>query len=61
VFSTKPQLAVEMFEGIIRENVIPFRYVVADTVYGGSPEFISTMEKITGVVYSKSIRVKIGK
>ena len=54
-FSTKPQLAVEMFEGIIRENVIPFRYVVADTVYGGSPEFISAVEKITGVVYMVSL------
>jgi len=54
-FSTKPQLAVEMFEGIIRENVIPFRYVVADTVYGGSPEFISAVEKINGVVYMVSL------
>ncbi len=54
-FSTKPQLAVEMFEGIIRENVLPFRYVVADTVYGGSPEFISAVEKITDVVYMVSL------
>ena len=54
-FSTKPQLAVEMFEEIIRENVLPFRYVVADTVYGGSPEFISAVEKITDVVYMVSL------
>jgi len=54
-FITKPQLAVEMLEGIIRENVLPFRYVVADTVCGGSPEFISAVEKITDVVYMVSL------
>jgi len=44
-FRTKPQLGAEMFEEIVRKKVIPFRYVVADTVYGGSPEFIAALEK----------------
>jgi SRSO17 transposase len=54
-FSTKPQLAVEMLEGIVRENVISFRYLVADTIYGSSPEFLEAVEKITGVVYMVSL------
>jgi SRSO17 transposase len=54
-FHSKPQLAVGMLEGIVREDVIPFRYVVADTVYGSSPEFIAAVEKITGVVYMVSL------
>jgi SRSO17 transposase len=54
-FSTKPQLAVEMFEGIVRENVIPFRYLVADTLYGNSPDFLEAVEKIADVVYMVSL------
>jgi SRSO17 transposase len=50
-FRTKPQLAAEMLEGIVRDNVIPFRYVVADSIYGSSPEFLEAVEKVTGVVY----------
>ncbi|MDI9569378.1 MAG: transposase [Pseudomonadota bacterium] len=44
-----------MLEGIISKNVLPFRYVVADTVYGGSSEFISAVEKLTNVVYMVSL------
>lgn len=54
-FCTKPQLAVEMFEGIVRDNVIPFRYLVADTIYGGSPEFLEAAEKNAGLVYMLSV------
>jgi len=35
-FKTKPQLAVEMLEKIVDEGKIPFRYVVADSIYGNS-------------------------
>lgn len=55
VFRTKPQLGAEMFEEIVRKNVIPFRYVVADTIYGGSPEFIDAVEKTAGVTYLVSL------
>lgn len=49
-FKTKPQLAVEILKGISQDRVIPFRFVVADTIYGGSPEFIAAAED-TGVPY----------
>lgn len=54
-FRTKPQLAVAMLEEIVSQNVIPFRYLVADTVYGSSPEFLEAVEKIPGVVYMVSL------
>ena len=54
-FKTKPQLAAEMFEEIVRGDVIPFRYVVADAIYGGSPEFLEAVEKIAGVTYMVSL------
>jgi SRSO17 transposase len=54
-FRTKPQLAVAMLEEIVSEGVIPFRYLVADTVYGSSPEFLEAVEKIPGVVYMVSL------
>ncbi len=50
-FKTKPQLAVELFREVSEEKVIPFRFVVADTIYGNSPEFIETIENVTGATY----------
>jgi len=55
VFKTKPQLAVEMLQGIAEENVLPFKYVLADSLYGTSPEFIEAVEKCTGITYFVSI------
>ena len=51
VFKTKPQLAAEMLEKIVSEGEIPFRYVVADSIYGNSPEFIGAVENVPGVTY----------
>ena len=51
IFKTKPRLAVEMLEEIVKEDIIPFRYVAADALYGNSPDFVEAMEKIPGVVY----------
>src|SRR3990172_2500116 len=48
---TKPQLAVEMLEKITGEGVIPFRYVVADSIYGNSPEFLEAVETVPGVTH----------
>ena len=45
-FKTKPRLAVELFEEISQQQIIPFRYVVADSIYGNSPEFIEAVENI---------------
>src|SRR3989339_55504 len=50
-FKTKPQLAVEMLEKIVSDGVIPFRYVVADSIYGNSPEFLEAVETVPGVTY----------
>lgn len=50
-FKTKPQLAVEMFNSIVEEGNIPFKYVLADSLYGTSPEFIETVESCIGVTY----------
>jgi SRSO17 transposase len=50
-FKTKPQLAVEMLEKIVSEGVIPFRYVVADSIYGNSPEFLEAVQKVPGVTF----------
>jgi len=36
-FRTKPQLSVAMREEIVCENVIPFRYLIADTIFGVIP------------------------
>ena len=55
VFRTKPELAVEMLEAISNENEIPFKYVLADSVYGLSPHFIQAVEKLTGKSYFVSV------
>jgi len=41
---TKPQLAVEMFEGVQESEDLAFRYVLADSIYGNSPDFISWLK-----------------
>lgn len=55
VFRTKPQLAAEMIEAICKENVLPFKYVLADSVYGESPDFISAVESFPDKTYFVSV------
>jgi SRSO17 transposase len=50
-FKTKPQLAVDMLQDIVKQEQIPFRYVLADSVYANSPEFIEAVESLAGVTY----------
>jgi len=50
-FKTKPQIASEMLQAISQEKILPFRYVLADSVYSGSPRFIETIESLIGVIY----------
>jgi SRSO17 transposase len=50
-FQTKPQLAADMLKYIYDEKVVPFRYVLGDSVYGTSPEFIATIENMVGMTY----------
>jgi SRSO17 transposase len=54
-FKTKPQLASEMFHEIKEEGILPFKYVVADTIYGSSPDFIGPLEDLPGVTYFVSV------
>jgi SRSO17 transposase len=50
-FKSKPQLAVEMFGELQNQETLPFKYVVADSVYGNSPEFIDVVERCVGTIY----------
>lgn len=54
-FKTKPQLAVEMFRELENQESIPFKYVVADSIYGSSPEFIEAIESCVGLTYFVSV------
>jgi SRSO17 transposase len=50
-FKTKPQLAVEMLNHLIKETVVPFKYVTADSVYANSTEFIEAVESNAQLTY----------
>lgn len=54
-FKTKPQLAADMFEEIVKEDVLPFTFVVADTIYGNSADFIDAVEAHPDKTYFVSI------
>jgi SRSO17 transposase len=54
-FKTKPQLAAEMFSDIVREGIIPFKFVTSDTVYGDNPDFIRAVDSVPGVVYFTAV------
>ena len=54
-FATKPQLAAEMLTEIHNQGTIPYKYIVADSIYGHSPDFIETAEKLDGKIYFVSI------
>jgi SRSO17 transposase len=51
-------LAAEMLMDINSENVLPFKYVLADSIYGVSPEFIGTVENLPGITYFVSVPKK---
>ena len=51
VFKKKPQLAADMLKQISEEGIIPFRYVLGDSIYATSPEFINAAESIVGLTY----------
>jgi len=55
VFKTKPQLAVEMLHAFTQENTIPYKYVLADSVYGVSPDFIRAVEALPEKTYFVSV------
>jgi len=48
-FQSKPQLAAAMLHNIVREGLLPFKYVVADCLYGNSPDFLDAVDACIGV------------
>jgi len=54
-FMSKPQLAVQMLNELVERNQIPFSWVVADSIYGSSPEFITAIENYPGLHYFVSV------
>jgi len=52
---TKPQLANEIFRDLKDKATLPFKYIVADTIYGNSPEFIEAIESCIEKIYFVSI------
>jgi len=50
-FKTKPQLAVDMVNDIIEQDILPVKYIAADSVYGSNPDFIEEVARHTGKVY----------
>jgi SRSO17 transposase len=55
VFHTKPELAAEMLNALSQEEALPFKYVLADSLYGISPEFIEAVEALPGKIYFVSV------
>ena len=54
-FRTKPQLGAKMYRELRAEGIIPFKYVVADSIYGANPDFISAIEERVGTTYFVSM------
>ena len=48
-FQSKPQLAATMLQAIVRAGLLPFKYVVADCLYGNSPDFLDAVDTCVGV------------
>jgi SRSO17 transposase len=48
-FQSKPQLAATMLQAIVHEGLLPFKYVVADCLYGNSPDFLDAVDACVGV------------
>ncbi len=50
-FRTKPQLAAQMVKNIVEQDLIPVKYIVADSIYGNSPDFIEQAAAYVGKSY----------
>lgn len=54
-FQSKPQLAADMVRTLHDEGVLPFKYVVADCLYGNSPTFLEAIEHYGELIYFVAI------
>src|SRR5215813_13996637 len=48
-WQSKPQLAAAMLQAITHEGLLPFKYLVADCLYGNSPDFLDALDACVGV------------
>jgi SRSO17 transposase len=48
-WQSKPQLAAGMLQAMAHEGLLPFKYVVADCLYGNSPDFLDAVDACVGV------------
>src|SRR5499427_4179289 len=48
-WQSKPQLAAAMLQAIAHEGLLPFKYLVADCLYGNSPDFLDAVDACMGV------------
>src|SRR5215467_6726402 len=54
-FQTKPQLAAAMLRDLRTAGFLPFKYVVADCLYGNSSAFLDAVEEDGSTIYLVSI------
>ena len=54
-FHTKPQVAADMVKAIWNEGRLPFRSLVADALYGNSPDFLDAIDACVGVTTLVSV------
>src|ERR671932_385243 len=47
-WQSKPQLAAAMLEAMTHEGLLPFKYIVADGLYGNSPTFLDAVDACVG-------------
>jgi SRSO17 transposase len=46
---------VELLKEVTEGGQVPFRFIVADSTYGNSPDFIDAVDGLTGVTYLVSM------
>ena len=54
-YKTKPQLAADILKEIVDEDIIPFKYITADCLYGNNREFVTAIAQCSGKTYFVSI------
>jgi len=54
-FKTKGNLAAEMLLGIEAQGILPFKYIITDSVYGQSLDFIEAAKSLCDKIYFVSV------
>ena len=55
IFRTKPQLAAEMLNSLAKERILPFKYILGDSLYGISPDFVKAADALIDTTYFVSV------